>query len=120
MTAALGTKWAHCVNTRIVMEGAAVSRGEADEADAAAAAGGEAAVVDAREGAAPAGAAPAGVFSARRVLKVVKSPRCALVGFEYEIWAGGVRVRGDRRVKVHPSGSNVHGAIRGVFEGRKA
>ena len=115
MTAALGTKWAHCVNTRIVMEGAAVSRGEADEADAAAAAGGEAAVVDAREG-----AAPAGVFSARRVLKVVKSPRCALVGFEYEIWAGGVRVRGDRRVKVHPSGSNVHGAIRGVFEGRQA
>ena len=55
MTAALGTKWAHCVNTRIVMEGAARSRGEADEADAAAAAGGEAAVVDAREGAAPAG-----------------------------------------------------------------
>ena len=113
MTAALGTKWAHCVNTRIAMEGAAVSRGEADEADAAAAAGGEAAVVDAREG-----AAPAGVFSARRVLKVVKSPRCALVGFESDR-AGGA-VRGDRRVKVHPSGSNVHGAIRGVFEGRKA
>jgi hypothetical protein len=27
-----------------------------------------------------------------RVVKVVKSPRCALRGFEYQVWEGGVRV----------------------------
>jgi hypothetical protein len=41
----------------------------------------------------------------RRVVKVVKSPRCALCGFEYQVWEGGVRVLGDRKVKVHPSGA---------------
>jgi RAD51-like protein 1 len=87
VTAALGTKWAHCVNTRLVLEGAA-GGGNAD------AAGGGA-----------------------RVVKVVKSPRCALAGFEYEVRAGGVVVNGDRAVRVDASGSNVHASIRGVFAG---
>ena len=52
-----------------------------------------------------------------RVVKVVKSPRCALRGFEYQVWEGGVRVLGDRKVKVHPSGSAADGAIRGIFSG---
>jgi RAD51-like protein 1 len=87
VTAALGTKWAHCVNTRLVLEGAA-GGGDAD------AAGG-----------------------GTRVVKVVKSPRCALAGFEYEVRAGGVVVDGDRAVRVDASGSNVHASIRGVFAG---
>ena len=53
----------------------------------------------------------------RRVVKVVKSPRCALCGFEYQVWEGGVRVLGDRKVKVHPSGSAADGTIRGIFSG---
>lgn len=51
------------------------------------------------------------------MLKVVKSPRCALVGFEYEVWAGGLRVDGDKKVTVHPSGANVDASIRGMFCG---
>ena len=52
-----------------------------------------------------------------RVVKVVKSPRCALVGYEYQIWRGGVKVLGDRKVRVHPSGGAADGAIRGIFNG---
>ena len=89
-TAALGTKWAHCVNTRVVMEGAAEAAG------------------------APSGSRAA---SRRRVIKVVKSPRCALVGFEYDVWAGGVRVDADARIRVHPSGGNVDGGIRSLYSG---
>jgi RAD51-like protein 1 len=89
-TAALGTKWAHCVNTRVVMEGAAEVAGG------------------------PSGSRAA---SRGRVIKVVKSPRCALVGFEYEVWAGGVRVDADKRVRVHPSGGNVDGGIRSLYSG---
>ena len=96
--AALGVKWAHCVNTRIVLEGATESsmmpaEGDGDRA----------------------GAKHPGARS--RVVKVVKSPRCALRGFEYQVWEGGVRVLGDRKVKVHPSGSAADGAIRGIFSG---
>ena len=96
--AALGVKWAHCVNTRIVLEGATESsmmpaEGDGDRA----------------------GAKHPGARS--RVVKVVKSPQCALRGFEYQVWEGGVRVLGDRKVKVHPSGSAADGAIRGIFSG---
>jgi hypothetical protein len=62
VTAALGTKWAHCVNTRLVLEGSAPS-------------------------ASGAGSDGHRAGSHGRVVKVVKSPRCALVGFEYEVWA---------------------------------
>ena len=89
VTAALGTKWAHCVNTRLVLEGSG-----------------------------PTESAPshrAGSFG--RVVKVVKSPRCPLVGFEYEVWAGGIRVDGEKKVTVHPSAANVDAGIRGVFGG---
>ena len=96
--AALGVKWAHCVNTRIVLEGATESsmmpaEGDGDRA----------------------GAKHPGARS--RVVKVVKSPQCALRGFEYQVWEGGVRVLGDRKVKVHPSGSAADGAIRHIFSG---
>ena len=52
-----------------------------------------------------------------RVIKVVKSPRCPLVGFECEVYAGGLRVHGDRKVRVDPSGADAQGGIRGVYQG---
>ena len=52
-----------------------------------------------------------------RVIKVVKSPRCPLVGFECEVYAGGLRVHGDRKVRVDPSGADAQGGIRGIYQG---
>ena len=78
-TAALGTKWAHCVNKR--RQGSATA--------------------PPRRRGAPSGSRAA---SRRRVIKVVKSPRCALVGFEYDVWAGGVRVDADARDPRAPLG----------------
>ena len=111
-TAALGVKWAHCVNTRLVLEGATESsmmpaRGDSDRGGAASGGG--------LEFGGTVGAKHPGARS--RVVKVVKSPRCALCGFEYQVWEGGVRVLGDRKVKVHPSGSAADGAIREIFSG---
>ena len=34
-----------------------------------------------------------------------------------EVWAGGLRVNGDKKVTVHPSGANVDASIRGMFSG---
>ena len=111
-TAALGVKWAHCVNTRLVLEGATESSmmpawGDSDRGGAASGGG--------LEFGGTVGAKHPGARS--RVVKVVKSPRCALCGFEYQVWEGGVRVLGDRKVKVHPSGSAADGAIREIFSG---
>ena len=111
-TAALGVKWAHCVNTRLVLEGATESSmmpawGDSDRGGAASGGG--------LEFGGTVGAKHPGARS--RVVKVVKSPRCALCGFEYQVWEGGVRVLGDRKVKVHPSGSAADGAIRHIFSG---
>ena len=111
-TAALGVKWAHCVNTRLVLEGATESsmmpaRGDSDRGGAASGGG--------LEFGGTVGAKHPGARS--RVVKVVKSPRCALCGFGYQVWEGGVRVLGDRKVKVHPSGSAADGAIREIFSG---
>ena len=47
----------------------------------------------------------------------MKSPRCPLVGFECEVYAGGLRVHGDRKVRVDPSGADAQGGIRGVYQG---
>ena len=110
--AALGVKWAHCVNTRLVLEGATESSmmpawGDSDRGGAASGGG--------LEFGGTVGAKHPGARS--RVVKVVKSPRCALCGFEYQVWEGGVRVLGDRKVKVHPSGSAADGAIREIFSG---
>jgi RAD51-like protein 1 len=115
--AALGVKWAHCVNTRLVLEGAAESSvtgtggGGDGGGDAVGGAGGGLAELECAEKKDPDPGAQI------RVVKVVKSPRCALRGFEYQVWEGGVRVLGDRKVKVHPSGSAADGAIRGIFSG---
>ena len=111
-TAALGVKWAHCVNTRLVLEGATESSmmpawGDSDRGGAASGGG--------LKFGGTVGAKHPGARS--RVVKVVKSPRCALCGFEYQVWEGGVRVLGDRKVKVHPSGSAADGAIREIFSG---
>ncbi len=114
--AALGVKWAHCVNTRLVLEGAAESSvtgtgggGDGGGDAVGGAGGGLAECADATKKKNPG--------AQIRVVKVVKSPRCALRGFEYQVWEGGVRVLGDRKVKVHPSGSAADGAIRGIFSG---
>ena len=110
-TAALGVKWAHCVNTRLVLEGAMESGMEERN--------GGSMDVDTRHvdtatysGVNNSNKSP----SMHRVVKVVKSPRCALVGYEYQVWEGGVRVLGDRKVKVHPAGAAADGAIRGIFQ----
>lgn len=111
VTAALGTKWAHCVNTRLVLEGSIDGvegeggrEGEREE-----------------EGGGTAGGGTAGDETrspfVSRVIKVVKSPRCPLVGFECEVYAGGLRVHGDRKVRVDPSGADAQGGIRGVYQG---
>jgi RAD51-like protein 1 len=109
-------KWAHCVNTRLVLEGAAESSvtgtgggGDGGGDAVGGAGGGLAECADATKKKNPG--------AQIRVVKVVKSPRCALRGFEYQVWEGGVRVLGDRKVKVHPSGSAADGAIRGIFSG---
>lgn len=110
--AALGVKWAHCVNTRLVLEGAAESSvtGTGGGGDGGDGAGGfRGGLAECAEKKNPG--------AQIRVVKVVKSPRCALRGFEYQVWEGGVRVLGDRKVKVHPSGSAADGAIRGIFSG---
>ena len=110
--AALGVKWAHCVNTRLVLEGAAESSvtGTGGGGDGGDGAGGfRGGLAECAEKKNPG--------TQIRVVKVVKSPRCALRGFEYQVWEGGVRVLGDRKVKVHPSGSAADGAIRGIFSG---
>mmetsp|Transcript_8785 Transcript_8785/g.39590 ORF Transcript_8785/g.39590 Transcript_8785/m.39590 type:complete len:184 (-) Transcript_8785:2374-2925(-) len=96
VTAALGTKWAHCVNTRLVLEGAAGAEGADGKAN------------DGED---------AGYHQRRRVIKVVKSPRCPLVGFECDVYAGGIRVDGDKVVKVDPSGADAQGGIRGIYQG---
>ena len=73
-----------------------------------------------RAAAAAAGTRPATRWGARfvaRVIKVVKSPRCPLVGFECEVYAGGLRVHGDRKVRVDPSGADAQGGIRGIYQG---
>lgn len=93
VTAALGTKWAHCVNTRLVLEGAEGADGKANDGE------------------------DAGYHQRRRVIKVVKSPRCPLVGFECDVYAGGIRVDGDKVVKVDPSGADAQGGIRGIYQG---
>ena len=110
--AALGVKWAHCVNTRLVLEGAAESSvtGTGGGGDGGDGAGGFRGGLAER-------AEKKNPGAQIRVVKVVKSPRCALRGFEYQVWEGGVRVLGDRKVKVHPSGSAADGAIRGIFSG---
>ena len=110
--AALGVKWAHCVNTRLVLEGAAESSvtGTGRGGDGGDGAGGFRGGLAER-------AEKKNPGAQIRVVKVVKSPRCALRGFEYQVWEGGVRVLGDRKVKVHPSGSAADGAIRGIFSG---
>ena len=59
----------------------------------------------------------AGYHQRRRVIKVVKSPRCPLVGFECDVYAGGIRVDGDKVVKVDPSGADAQGGIRGIYQG---
>jgi RAD51-like protein 1 len=114
-TAALGVKWAHCVNTRLVLEGATVTDvtttdGDKDEVF-------HGATNDLMNDGGGSGGSRRALGEKRRVVKVVKSPRCALCGFEYQVWEGGVRVLGDRKVKVHPSGSAADGAIRGIFAG---
>ena len=96
VTAALGTKWAHCVNTRLVLEGAEGAEGADGKAN------------DGED---------AGYHQRRRVIKVVKSPRCPLVGFECDVYAGGIRVDGDKVVKVDPSGADAQGGIRGIYQG---
>ena len=105
-------KWAHCVNTRLVLEGAAESSvtGTGGGGDGGDGAGGFRGGLAER-------AEKKNPGAQIRVVKVVKSPRCALRGFEYQVWEGGVRVLGDRKVKVHPSGSAADGAIRGIFSG---
>jgi RAD51-like protein 1 len=114
-TAALGVKWAHCVNTRLVLEGAtltdvATTGGDKHEVF-------HGATNDLMNDGGGSGGTRRALGEKRRVVKVVKSPRCALCGFEYQVWEGGVRVLGDRKVKVHPSGSAADGAIRGIFAG---
>ena len=59
----------------------------------------------------------AGYHQRRREIKVVKSPRCPLVGFECDVYAGGIRVDGDKVVKVDPSGADAQGGIRGIYQG---
>ena len=115
-TAALGVKWAHCVNTRLVLEGAtatdvATTDGDKDYQVS------DGATNDLMNDGGGSGGSRRALGEKRRVVKVVKSPRCALCGFEYQVWEGGVRVLGDRKVKVHPSGSAADGAIRGIFSG---
>ena len=114
-TAALGVKWAHCVNTRLVLEGAtltdvATTGGDKHEVF-------HGATNDLMNDGGGSGGSRRALGEKTRVVKVVKSPRCALCGFEYQVWEGGVRVLGDRKVKVHPSGSAADGAIRGIFAG---
>ena len=115
-TAALGVKWAHCVNTRLVLEGAtatdvATTDGDKDLPVS------DGATNDLMNDGGGSGGSRRALGEKTRVVKVVKSPRCALCGFEYQAWEGGVRVLGDRKVKVHPSGSAADGAIRGIFAG---
>jgi RAD51-like protein 1 len=114
--AALGVKWAHCVNTRLVLEGAtatdvATTDGDKDYQVS------DGATNDLMNDGGGSGGSRRALGEKTRVVKVVKSPRCALCGFEYQVWEGGVRVLGDRKVKVHPSGSAADGAIRGIFAG---
>lgn len=112
VTAALGTKWAHCVNTRLVLEGSI---------DGVEGEGGRKGGREGEEGGGTAGGGTAGDETrapfVSRVIKVVKSPRCPLVGFECEVYAGGLRVHGDRKVRVDPSGADAQGGIRGVYQG---
>ena len=111
VTAALGTKWAHCVNTRLVLEGSmdgVEGEGREEKGD------------DGGRGGGDGGDAAGDEVGARfvaRVIKVVKSPRCPLVGFECEVYAGGLRVHGDRKVRVDPSGADAQGGIRGIYQG---
>ena len=110
VTAALGTKWAHCVNARLVLEGSmdgVEGEGREEKGDDGGARGG---------GGDTAGDEVGARFVAR-VIKVVKSPRCPLVGFECEVYAGGLRVHGDRKVRVDPSGADAQGGIRGIYQG---
>lgn len=113
VTAALGTKWAHCVNTRLVLEGAegAVDGGEGRGE------GGEEGVARGGGGGGDTAGDDGGARFVARVIKVVKSPRCPLVGFECEVYAGGLRVHGDRKVRVDPSGADAQGGIRGIYQG---
>ena len=109
--AALGTKWAPCVNTRLVLEGSmdgVEGEGREEKGD------------DGGRGGGDGGDAAGDEVGARfvaRVIKVVKSPRCPLVGFECEVYAGGLRVHGDRKVRVDPSGADAQGGIRGIYQG---
>jgi RAD51-like protein 1 len=115
-TAALGVKWAHCVNTRLVLEGATVTDVATTDGDKDLPVF-HGATNDLMNDGGGSGGTRRALGEKRRVVKVVKSPRCALCGFEYQVWEGGVRVLGDRKVKVHPSGSAADGAIRGIFSG---
>ena len=111
VTAALGTKWAHCVNTRLVLEGSmdgVEGEGREEKGDDGGRGGG---------GGGDAAGDEVGARFVARVIKVVKSPRCPLVGFECEVYAGGLRVHGDRKVRVDPSGADAQGGIRGIYQG---
>ena len=111
VTAALGTKWAHCVNTRLVLEGSmdgVEGEGREEKGDDGGRGGG---------GGEDAAGDEVGARFVARVIKVVKSPRCPLVGFECEVYAGGLRVHGDRKVRVDPSGADAQGGIRGIYQG---
>ena len=99
LAACLGNTWAHCVNTRLVLQYAP------QHAPARAAAAAAAAAFTSAPGAAPGathGAIPAGVPSGRRApgggataapreVRVAKAPMCATASFGYEVGPVGLQ-----------------------------